>query len=415
LHRQLDKQIESGSMKISDEKRALAEISTLKRSRRTVESFQRDQEAIEADRAQADALRKELDDPEAKALSERYDTLKTELDALRKDADDVYSNRNKLYDERNGYQVELDTLFSRKRELTQSHREAQDRYWSKVQEDRARRAERARVQRAEEEVEKKKEIVERIREEASIPAFQAQIEDCQTLIDAFLGKTSVSAAAAALMPKKEIAGVAKLEARTVEAPAEGVIVRKKKGEDDEAYFTGKAKKGGKGGKKGGAKPAADAESPAATPAAPESDLLNLPLPTLSALLSMSIPPPAAKSDVPRVVEDLKTKKSWFEANQARITKENMAKAEVQIARITGNKPGPEEPKITAAPDAADVTPANGGTRRMSCAQRFETDRVFAGGEDPAEPAPTPAVSDVQSVPVPSEEVVDKLEAVAEAE
>jgi hypothetical protein len=353
-------------MKISDEKRALAEITTLRRSRRTVESFQKEQESIEADRAKADDIRAELDDPEAKAISERYDSIKTELDSLRSAADEAYSNRNQLYDERNGYQAELDTLFSRKRELTQSYREAQDKYWAKVQEDRARRAEKARAERVQEEVEKKKSLVERLREEASVPAFQAQIEDCQTLIDFFSGKTSAPAVAAALAPKQEIAGVQKLEARTVEAPGEGLIARKKKGEDEEEYFTGKAKKGGKG-KKGG-KPAA-ASTPDAEPTATTEKGDKLPLGLLSALLTMSIPPPANKADTPRVVEDLNTKKAWFVANQQRITAENVAKAEKEIARIVGKLPNgtaqangdaPASGEATVA-STDDITPVNGGT------------------------------------------------------
>jgi hypothetical protein len=41
--------------------------------------------------------------------------------------------------------------------------------------------------------------------------------------------------------------------------------------------------------------------------------------------------------VPRVVEDLKTKKAWFEANQARVTAEAIAKAEAEIQRLTKGK------------------------------------------------------------------------------
>jgi hypothetical protein len=39
----------------------------------------------------------------------------------------------------------------------------------------------------------------------------------------------------------------------------------------------------------------------------------------------------------------------------------------------------------------------------------------SGGEKPAEPAPTPAISDLKSVPAPSDAVADKLEEVVEAE
>lgn len=56
----LEKQIESGKLTLAGEKRALADIQTAKRSRKTVDGFKAEQDAIDADRAKADALRKEL-------------------------------------------------------------------------------------------------------------------------------------------------------------------------------------------------------------------------------------------------------------------------------------------------------------------------------------------------------------------
>lgn len=367
-------------MKVADEKRALAEISQLKRNRRTVEGFQAEQDAIDADRAAADELRKQLDDPERKAMSDKYDAIQAELDELKKDAEQSQEARNKLFDERTALQGQLDTLYNLKRESAQRYRDANDKFYAKLQEDRARRAERARAQREAEEQAKKKELADRLREEADVPAFQAQIEDCQTLIDYFSGKSSAPPTLSSEKQKVGVAGVPELEIRKVEGLADGVVVRKKKGEDEEAYFVGgKGKKGKKGGK----------PAPAAEPAESTGDKLNVPLPTLSALLSLSIPPPTSTADVPRVVEDLKTKKAWFVANQARATAEAKAKAEKEIERLLGKANKVDVPVVS------DIAPPNGG------------------GELPAEPAPTPSVSDVPSVPVPEEEVVEKLETVAE--
>ena len=330
----MDKQVESGNLTLAAEKRALQDISTYKRNRRTVESFETEQESIEADRRAADQLRKQLDDPESKAVSDRFDAIKAELDELKKESDEAYAGRNKLFEERDALQVEINILFDSKRESAQRFRDANDRYWTKVNEDRARKAEKIRAQRQADEAVKKLEVAERLREEASMPAFQAQIEDCQTLVDYFLGKTSsnvtFASTHASLVPKKDVAGVAKLELRKVEAePQQGLVARKKKGDDDESYFIGGK---GKKGKKSGAKATGPAE--AASTGTTSSTQLNVPLATLSALLSLSIPPPAAAADVPRVVEDLKTKKAWFEANQARVTAENITKAEADIMRIT---------------------------------------------------------------------------------
>jgi hypothetical protein len=313
-------------MKLADEKRALQELSQCKRNRRLVEGFQADQQAIDDDRAAADELRTQLDDPASKAASERYDAIKVQLEELNKERDEAYASRSKLYEERDSLQEQLNALFNQKRQSAQNFRDANDRYWNKVNEDRAKRAEKLRAQRAAEEAEKKLELAGRIREEAATPAYATQIQDCQTLIDFFSGKSIDNTSNVALVTKADVAGVPKLELRTVEAgPAQGLVARKKKGEDEDLYFAGKGK--GKG-KKGGAKAGDASEVPT-----PISTALNIPFPTLSALLSLSIPPPASSTDVPRVVEDLKTKKAWFEANQARATAENISKAEADIKRL----------------------------------------------------------------------------------
>ncbi|RPD67132.1 hypothetical protein L226DRAFT_608374 [Lentinus tigrinus ALCF2SS1-7] len=385
--RHLDKQVESGSLKLVDEKRALQEISQCKRSRRIVEGFQTEQEAIEAERAKADELRKELDDPEAKAASERYEAIKAELDELKKEGDEAYASRSKLMDERAAIQAQLDELYNRKRESAQNYKDANDKFYTKLNEDRARRVERQRAERAAQEEAKKKEIADRLREEAEVPAFQAQIEDCQTLIDHFSGKSSAATLShqKPLTEKTDVAGVPKLDIRKVEAAPEGVVVRKKKGEEEDAYFV--AGGGKKKGKKGHAKHSTPAETNGTEAAGGQ---LHVPLPTLTALLSLSIPPPTSTADVPRVIEDLKTKKAWFEANQARVTAENKAKAEAEIRKLIGKSADVEVP-------SSEGIPPNGGAER------------------PAEPAPTPAVESGLSLGVPTEPVDKELESVQEQE
>ena len=143
----------------------------------------------------------------------------------------MYANRTKLLDERTALQGQLDELYNRKRESAARYKEANDKFYVKLNEDRARRAERLRAQREEQEAAKKKELVDRLREEADVPAYQAQIEDCQTLIDYFSGKSSVPAKLSIEREDRKaggaVAGVPQLEIRKVEAgPAEGMVVLK---------------------------------------------------------------------------------------------------------------------------------------------------------------------------------------------
>lgn len=374
-------------MKLAEEKRALQEISTTKRNRKVVEGFEAEQASIDADRAKVAELSAELDDPASQAISKRYDDIKAELDELKKESDEAYAGRSKLFEERDNIQSALNALFTEKREQVQRFREANDSYYTKLNEDRARRAEKARAQRAAEEAEKKKAIAEQLLEEAQVPAFQAEIQDCQTLIDYFSGKTTTTTfALGSLTPKTELAGVPKLDIRKVEDAPEGAVIRKKKGEVEESYFiAGKPKAKGQKGPKANSssKPKETKETNGEAPAsATSSGSLNVPLPTLSALLVLSIPPPASNADVPRLIEDLNTKKTWFEANQARVTASNIVKAEAEIQRLS---------KSDAS--AQESTPA----------------------EEPVEPTATPQAGDVPAVPVASEDVVENLEEVKSKE
>jgi len=354
--RNLEKQVDSGNLKLAEEKRALQEINQTKRMRKTVESFKADSDAIDADRAAVDELKKQLDDPEAKAISERYDAIKAQLDEIKKEEDEVYANRSQLIEERQSLQQQLDGLFAERRESTVQFRQANDQYYEKINEDRARRAERWRAQKETEEEEKRKARAIQLREEASQPAFQLQIEDCQTLIDFFSGKSTTVTVSSAKAGCTEPT----LEIRQVEAVPDNFVPRKKKGEEEEAYFvSGKGKGKGKKGPK--ANGAAAATAAAAAEASSSSSNVNVSFATLSALFSLSIPPPSSQADVPRVVEDLKTKKAWFEANQAHVTAEAIAKAEAEIQRLTKGKGSNDDWPDKGSVETAEPTPAHKAT------------------------------------------------------
>lgn len=318
-------------------------------------------------------------------MSEKYDAIKTELDQIKADGDEVHANRNKLYDEMRELKSQVDDLWTQKKESAKLYREANDRYYKKVAEDRARRQERYAAERAAAELEKRREIAERLREEASVPAYQAEIEDAQTLIDALSAKIGIGgtittpALNLSSGEGSQITGVPKLEPRTIEAPADGLVARKKKGEEEGNYFIASKKKKSAPANGKASAPASGDGTP--TPAADVK--LNLPYSTLSALLQLSIPPPASISDIPRAIDDLKTKKAWFEANQARVTKENVTKADAEIKRLEASVNKSSLPNGNA-------------------------------GEYPVEPVSTPATAAKTSSPVPAAPVDAKLEEVKEA-
>ncbi|KAK8849508.1 hypothetical protein IAR55_004842 [Kwoniella newhampshirensis] len=340
----LDKQVESGSMKLVDEKKALQEITLLRRSRKNLEATGSTDEAIAADRAKIDELKKQLDDPEAKKVSERFDALKKEMDGLREEGNKAFEERGKLFDERNALSAEMDELYNRKRQSAQKHREDNDKYYAKVQADREARQEKFKAEKAREDASRREEEIVRLREEAKIPAFTSEIDDCNVLIGWFKGKygageVPTTHAAAAADPASLVEGVKALEIRKVDEDAFKGMTLKKKGDDEEfgGFFGGGKSKSKKkaSGKKGTPSAGSGTATPASEGGAVSSNAgaVNLPMNLLTALLSLGIPPPSGKDDVQRTVDDLETKKAWYQANSEARTKAEVERVEKLVTKL----------------------------------------------------------------------------------
>lgn len=350
-------------MKIVDEKRALSEITSLRKSRRTVEGFEAQQKAIDEDRKKAEELRKTLDSPEGRKLSERYDAIKKELDEIQAEFEKSAGSRSKLQEKRNQLSTRLDDLYGERRERSQAYRDAHDAWYAKSQADRERRLEQQRAERQAHEDQKRKEQAAVMREEAALPAFAKEIEDCDVLIAYFSGGATAAAkstAEAAPSSRSTLPGTKKLEPRKIEADASayGQAVKKKGDLDDaDLYFVGSAGSRKGKGKQGKNKshPLALGESPddAAAPSATVGEAtksdLKVPVGYLTALLSLSIPPPTSSADVLRVIDNLKLKKRYFEENQHRKTKERIEEVEKKLAKLAT-----EEGDPTAAANGHDA-------------------------------------------------------------
>ncbi|PWN18672.1 hypothetical protein BCV69DRAFT_284969 [Microstroma glucosiphilum] len=347
----LNAQVESGSLKIVEEKRALAEITNLRKSKRNVEAFEAQQKTIDQDRAKIDELRKSLDSPEGKKLSERYDVIKKELDEIQADFDKTAGSRSKLIEKRTQLSSQLDDLYGERRERNSAYREAHDAWYARSQAEREKRLEAQRAQKKEDEERKRKEQEAIMREEAAMPAFAQEIEDCDVLIAYFSGGSATSAtktSSTAASTAKDLPGTKKLEPRKIETDtsAFGQAIKKKGSDADDAdsYYVGGGKKGkGKGGNKKnkgvplalGESPSEDAsEATAAAPASGKSSELRVPVGHLSALLSLSIPPPSSSADIPRVVENLKLKKRYFVENQDSKTRARIEEVEKKLGKAS---------------------------------------------------------------------------------
>lgn len=356
--RSLDRQVESGSMKLVDEKKALAEISSLRKQRKTVESFSAQQAAIDADKAKIDEIRQELDDPEQKAASKKFDDLKKELDEVNKRMEDVSKSRDGLYDERNARESQVEARIlrhewsadagdffqsrsssmsfgSRRRHRPQLSAKPttptvspkprlldgrrSDRLLladQKLNDERAKRDERRKAERKEYEVSKRAEVNQRLLEEAQAPAFEREIEDCQTLIRFFRQRIGLENGAATSagsgsvsslgFSRPKVAGVPEPEPRKIDEgdSLKGAVPLRKKSEQEEESWGGLAASSKKGGKKGRAAEA-------------DGEKLKLPFGTLSGLMALGIPAPLTTGEVQKTIDSLQLKKKYLVDNQVR--------------------------------------------------------------------------------------------------
>ncbi|KAF2083748.1 hypothetical protein K490DRAFT_76324 [Saccharata proteae CBS 121410] len=332
----LQKQVDSGSMKIVDEKKALAEISALHKQKKSFAGFDQAQKGIDDVKAQISELRKTMDDPESKALSERYTAITKELDAIKAEQDEAYKSLNSLRDQRTKAHAEQQEKWAALKETKDKYFEARRAYKNYEQEAYKVRKERQDAERKAWEAGKRRQVADQKLEEASAPAYQDEILTAEGLIRYF----DPSA-----LPAKESAGPSAFAAqpqRTVDTSGLKGVKLARKDELEESYFVGTGGKKGKKGRKG------NNASPASTPA-PEGKF-NLSIGIIEQLAKVNVEAPSGQADVPAVVEKLKAKLDEWKKDQDRKTKENIAKAQKEIERLesesSANVNGTSEDKAT---------------------------------------------------------------------
>ncbi|ODM18682.1 hypothetical protein SI65_05299 [Aspergillus cristatus] len=368
----LEKQVDSGTMRLVDEKKALSDVSTLRKQRKNFAGLNEGQKVIDDLKAQIASLRKTLDTPEAKALSERYTEIQKELDAIKAEKDSVFKNLNSLRDERTKLQGQQREKWSAIKEIKDKYYQGRRAY--KEYEDEAWRVrrEKAKAQRDAIEHEKKRKVADKKLEEASQPAYSDEIFTAQGLIRHF--NPSYDFAALGLDDKKDQgsnfrAGVG----RTVDdSDMKGVkIVKKEDREDD--YFVGTGGKKGKKGKKGGNANAASG--------APAENKFNMNIGIIEEFAKIKVDPPMNQADVPAVVEKLAEKITEWKKNQASKTEENIAKAKEEIAKLENETSQADQRTTDDAKKPAQQHSGVNGKASAEAEENQEKDAAADAAED----------------------------------
>ncbi|CAO3642177.1 unnamed protein product [Mucor fragilis] len=322
---ELESKIEAG-VRIVEEKKMLQEISLLKRNRLSVEDVDGQQAAINKEREIYGELKKNIDDSEAKKLSDRYEELDAEFKLLHADHSKQREARNQLYDERNRLKGLLDEEYQKMRTMRDEHRKNNDEYYTFVRQLREYKREQEQLRKEQEENEKRQEAAKQELELAALPAFESEIALCDNL--AIFLESFVSSGA----DKKS------QQEPSVNAAADafdGMVIKKR---DEEDFFVGKSKK--------------KQQQKQKDPKDKKSDSLKLPLATMEAFFDIKVTVPTKISEIPATLTKLKERKEYYIAEQPKATELNKKKAEQKIKAMEKEEEEQKKAEAEAATAAA---------------------------------------------------------------
>lgn len=296
----LQKQVDSGTMKLVDEKKALSDISNLRKVRKNFGQFDDSQRQIDDLRAKIKEIKDSMDDPEQKAMSEQYSKIQAELDAIKAEQDEAFKGISALRDERTRLHAEQQEKYTAIRKLKDEYYGQKKAFQAWERESREKQRERRKAEHDRYIQERKKADAERVLAEASDPAYLEEIRRANSLLQ-FLDPEHKPEKG----PLMADSGLSAQAQRTVdESSIKGTKVLSKK-DRDEDFMPAVTGKKGKKGKKG-----------SATAAAPSGKNFNCPPSVVEDCAFMGIEPPMSAEDVPAVTEKVRAKLDHWKADQA---------------------------------------------------------------------------------------------------
>lgn len=297
----LEKQVNGGMMKLVDEKKALAEVSSLRKQRKQFAGFDDIQKTIDNKKAEIKKLRDTLDDPESKALSDKYNKLQAQFDELKAKEDEIFKNINGLRDERTKLHNEQQEKWAAVRKIKDDYYNGNRAVQKWEYEARQKLRERKENEQKTYLKEKKKERAQQMLAEAGEKAYLDEIRRAQSLLQ-FFDPTFKQEKA----PLQAPSGLQAAAQRKVDdSGLKGTKVVKKEEED---YFAGTGGKKSKG--KKNKKNVAAAED-----ATPVVGKFSCPPAVMEDCSAMGIEPPMSAADVPGVLEKVKEKLEHWKSDQ----------------------------------------------------------------------------------------------------
>ncbi|TLD31207.1 hypothetical protein PspLS_02829 [Pyricularia sp. CBS 133598] len=312
----LEKQIEGGTMRIVDEKKALDEMSNLRKLRKNFAQFDNQQKEIDDLRNKIKEVKDSMDNPEQKALSEQYNKIQAEIDVIKAEQDEAYKGLSSLRDERTKLQNEQREKFEAIRKIKDEYYAQKKAYSNFEWEAKQKARERRKAEDAKRAQEFKMERAKKMLAEASDPAYLEEIRRANSLIR-FFDPSHQGETRAPLLANSGLS--AEATRKVDDSGLKGTRLMSKKDRDDE--YAPAVKKGKKGKKSN------------AAPDAAASGKFSCPPSVMEDCAFMGIEPPMSAADVPAVIEKAKAKLEHWKSDQAAQTQKNIDKAKKEIEKI----------------------------------------------------------------------------------
>jgi uncharacterized coiled-coil DUF342 family protein len=320
----LEDAIAHTTVSLNEEKKMVAQIKDLGKSKELVRAYAEAQGKISGDDGSRKAVidRLKAKDGEIDAVKAEQTSLRGELTATKKKEDKAVSDVPKLNDERNALYETIKANREKIRALRDAHKKKEDAYY-----------ERERLWRAYLKVEKQKQweagLEERKAREAAKKQwelenapepFEAEVTAAEQLI-AYLAKWDTGASE----EKKAEEAARRAAAEKAEAAFAGMSLVTKKAPDENVFgLSSGVGARGKKGKKFGKKPSVAAELSKDTLApAQKNERLQIPFDAYGGFAKLSVTVPTMTADVPKTVAALRLKKAEF-LEKRRVKKERAA-------------------------------------------------------------------------------------------
>ena len=310
----LDKMLSRGGLSLQEEKKAVAEISVLKKARKNLEALNAQPAGIEADKAKIDALKAQLDaiEKEIKTVDPKVTAAKEKLVATEKELKQSYGSISSLLDQKKEISQKLNDAKDAKNALYTSFKASQDAWYAWEREEKKKRIEAEKAQRAAEREARLVALAEKELEDADIAAFQTEVALCDALVKYFqsvMPHSQDDASAAA--PAQDLS---KIESSM---PARATLVLRKEDREEDFMVLSGSKKNKKKNRN---------NASAAKP-------LRLDLELIDQLSKLSISIPKDSSECPAIIDALKEKKQYFLDNSAAQTAANKEAAMEKIKKL----------------------------------------------------------------------------------